>query len=202
MTKSNLYVSISLPSNQTAHSPTSTKHTWLLSLEPHHTLPQLHSSSSTEPIHFSAILPSDGAPAYRIETTGENAGPFILGNVIMAESVKATAEEVGRLLKEKLVTSETGLPSEHTGGDDVEGADVWIRKALHILQQQSLIDPFDVGEFMTFAHAYAAKREQGETPDVLVAYPKLNPDFAKKAKVDGLWMHHRPEKKPAPRNEV
>lgn len=72
---------------------------------------------------------------------------------------------------------------------------------MHVLQAQHLLKAFDVGEFMTFAHGYAANRVQHEAP-AMVAYPKLNKDHEKKAKKHGFWVDYPQASKVNPRGRI
>lgn len=175
----------------------------MLSAEPH----KLHfpglSPSRAKPMHYTARFDKN-ARSYSINSTSAEAqSSKIIGNILIAKSANGSIETIFAILKQKLTQegqASADLPSEQTPEDEPEH---WIRKALHGLQAEGLVDKFDVGEFMTFAHAYAVRREEPEQPaPAMVVYPKLSKDHAKKARTNHFWVSYPMEAKPAPRNRV
>ena len=120
---------------------------WLLSVEPHkHSIP-LVPRHKHETIHFSATQ-GDTESSYNL---GEHSKDGIIGAILVAEHAHQDAEHIRKLLEQEL-KSQTGssVPSEILSADGE--SDHWIRRALHILQEHQVVEAFDVGEFMTFAH--------------------------------------------------
>lgn len=58
---------------------------------------------------------------------------------------------------------------------------------LHILQAEHIVEKFGVSEFMAFAHAYLAKRENVDAP-ALISYPKIDKDHHEKMRMNSLWL--------------
>ncbi|EME46066.1 hypothetical protein DOTSEDRAFT_70154 [Dothistroma septosporum NZE10] len=169
---------------------------WFLSIEPHkHHVPGMPHRTDPELIHISAVQ-KDGS--YSVEAHSIKGDPVVRGNILVAENAKTTPDQVQSILKEKLVTGPSKLPSEQTSEDEPEH---WIRKALHVLQAQHILESFDVGEFMTFAHGYAANRAEHEAP-AMVAYPRLNKDHEHKAKKHGFWVDYPQASKVNPRSRI
>ena len=63
--------------------------------------------------------------------------------------------------------------------DGSVGSDHWIRLVLYGLQQQKIVQEFDVEMFMTFSQAYLAKRMNGEGP-ARIAYLREHRDQTQK----------------------
>lgn len=142
--KSNIYISVVEAKKQhvedvkTYHRP---QLIWMISVEPHRSAILGLGSKHIEPTHFTAIC-EDGSEGYSISRHGaENRETEILGNILVGENAKTTADHIEKLLKEKLSTGATQDECEH-----------WIRRALHILQDEHILPKFDVGKFMPSAH--------------------------------------------------
>lgn len=120
--------------------------TWLISVEPHkHSIPFVprHQHEAT---HFVATK-QDDENTYSVK---EHSKDGIIGAILLAEAVHCTSEDIRQKLQDGLQTSTgSSLPSEIP--EDGE-SDHWIRRAIHLLQDHGVVERFDVGEFMTFAH--------------------------------------------------
>lgn len=180
---SNVYVSVtrapSSPRQETYHR---TPHTWMLSVEPHHTnipVPGMH-RKDPEPIHYAALR-NEETGFYTITTHQIENEPVIIGNILVAESAKTSPEDVRKLLEELL-----GSKNHRDGGDDDEPEN-WIRRVLHAMQKQNIAESFNLDEFITWAHSYEARRLENEAP-ALVAYPKVHKDHEKKANKHRFWI--------------
>ncbi|KAF2770266.1 hypothetical protein EJ03DRAFT_78081 [Teratosphaeria nubilosa] len=109
-----------------------------------------------------------------------------MGTILLNEGAQGSADEIRQMLKDGLHSSETIVPTEQTP----DGAsDRWIRKGIHILQDRKVVDSFDVGEFMTFAHAYVAGRVNREGPS-MIAYPKVHQGSKEMSQKHGLWLSY------------
>jgi hypothetical protein len=158
------------------------QHTWLISIEPHrHAIPFIPRHKQ-EPTHFVAKH-DETAKAYKIE---EYPTQGIIGTILIAEGSHGSAEDIRKALEEGLHSTDAKLPSEQTAEHDT---DRWIRKGVHVLQEQKLMKACDAGELMTFAHAYVANRLDREAPS-MIAYPGLNKDHEKKARKQGFWLSY------------
>lgn len=68
-------------------------------------------------------MQKDGS--YSVEAHGIKGDPVVLGNILVAENVRTTPEQVQNVLKEKLLPGPSSLPSEQTSEDEPEH---WILK--------------------------------------------------------------------------
>ena len=91
-----------------------------------------------------------------------------------------------KALAEDLKSGISSLSSEQAPDEEPHR---WLRRALHVLQTHKLTDTFDVGEFMSFAHGYAAQREDHEGP-AMVAYPRLHKEPEKKHQKHSFWLSY------------
>lgn len=157
-----------------------TQHTWLVSIEPHkHYIPGLP-RHKLELTHYYATHDDGTYTIQKHSTDG------IIGTILVAEAAHTTAEKIREALEEGLKSTETSLPSEQTADGE---SDRWVRKGLHALQEHKIISTFDVGEFMTFAHAFIANRLDREAP-AMIAYPRLHKDHTKKAQKHSFWLSY------------
>lgn len=170
-TASNVYVSATGPhgpaEGKDEHVHHRSQNTWLISVEPHrHFIPFLPRNKH-DPIHFTATK-NEGEESYTV-STHETSG--IIGAILIAKASHCTDTQVREALEEGLASSTSStLPSEQAPEGDT---DRWLRKGLHVLQAHHIISAFDVGEFFTFAHAYAANRAEHEAP-AMITYPGLH----------------------------
>jgi len=120
--------------------------TWLISVEPHkHSIPFVprHQHEAT---HFVATKHDDES-SYSVK---EHSKDGIIGAILLAEAAHCSSEDIRQKLQDGLQKATgSSLPSEIL--EDGE-SDHWIRRAIHVLQDHGLVERFDVGEFMTFAH--------------------------------------------------
>lgn len=128
--KANIYVSVARGHDRAIegeHHYRRGQPEWYLSLEPHkHHIPGVH-KKDPEPIHYHASIDDSGS--YSITTYGVKGEPEILGNILVAENVKTSQEDVHNALKEKLVAGSSKLPSEQTNEREPEH---WIRKGDYV----------------------------------------------------------------------
>ena len=181
----NIYVSVTrtvdTPHQETYHRPV---HTWMLSIEPHHTHFAGVGRKDPEPIHYAATR-NEETGTYTIETHQAENGPVIIGNILVVEFTHTSAEDIHKLLEELL-----GPGSQAKSKDDDDGEPgSWIRRALHAMQKRNIAERFDVDEFLVWARAYQANRMDNEAP-ALVAYPKIHKDHEKKASKHKFWISH------------
>jgi len=150
------------------------RHTWMISVQPHKHLLPGHKAAETVR-YTSTVDPNSGEHVVQ-QTDGGSHG--IAGNVLIREAAHATPDEVLQLLRSKAHETEA-----------TEDSEAWVRRALHALQQREVIDLFDVGEFMTFAHSYLGTRTDGtgSTAPAQVLYPGL---AEKKAKGNGFRVSY------------
>lgn len=155
-------------------------HIWTILVEPHkHHLPFHHKTDEQE----TDFLPPTKEEAdsigllVRQPTTTEQKQR--IGKIMVSESKEAKVEEVDKLLQQNLHPSQKELPSDGYQQH-------WIHAALSVLQEHHLVEPFDIGEMLTFAKAYADEREQGEAPEAVV-YPKLEGHKTGHCK---FWISH------------
>ena len=99
-------------------------------------MPQKHE----EPVHYAAARNNDTG-SYTINTHSIESEPGIVGNIAIAESSNATAEQVHKILEEELASGAHAKPSDEP--------EHWVRRAIHALQQKKTVEQFDVDEFIT-----------------------------------------------------
>lgn len=121
--------------------------------------------------HFAARWDRD-ADTWVVDDHSANG---IIGAILVARGIHCSVQQAQSTIVEHLNVEDSNInaiPSEQTphGKSDL---DHWTRKALHVLQADSIIPSFDVGEFMTFAHAYAAKRQENQGA-ARCTYPMLD----------------------------
>lgn len=149
---SNIYVSAT-KEDQEQSGPENPDHyrkpqkTWLISVEPHkHSIPFVPRHDH-DAVHFVATgLGGEGAYAVK-----EHSKDGVIGAILVAEAVHHDSNFVRKTIEESLQSpSSSSVPSESLVADGQ--SDHWIRRALHALQDKAVVERFDVGEFMTFAH--------------------------------------------------
>lgn len=185
---SNVYVSITRqPDKGDGHGTRRPEHTWLLSVEPHHSAVRVPgvSHKDAEPIHYGASLDHKTGKFTITAQPSENA-PAIIGNILVAESAKTSVEKVHTLLEQALGPNSSLDKSNQQYEDEPE---LWIRSALHTLHQNQIGEQFDIDQFMTFAHGYMANRQEDEAP-ALIAYPKAHKEPEKKDSKHKFWISH------------
>lgn len=182
---SNIYVSVTGPLDDKSDTGyRRPKHTWLLSIEPHHS----HHIPGTphkerEPIHYGASRnPETGV--YTINTHPIESEPAIIGNILIVEAGNVSAEQVHKFLEEELGPTASTTKTRDTSDDEAEH---WIRHAMRGMQERKISHQFDVDEFMMFAHGYMANRLANEAP-ALIAYPRIHKDHEKKSSKYKFWL--------------
>ncbi|KAK0945577.1 hypothetical protein LTR48_002228 [Friedmanniomyces endolithicus] len=153
---------------------------WMISVEPHKSHMPFTPKHKVEPVHYYASREGD-EDAYRLHT---HAIDGIIGTILVKEGAHADAERVLQAL-------EIDLKSGHatqSSGQALDGEDDrWIRNALQVLQTHKFTNKFDVGELMTFAKDYFAKRLDGDGP-ARIAYPGLHDDHKEKSSKHHFWL--------------
>ncbi|KAF2718688.1 hypothetical protein K431DRAFT_197493, partial [Polychaeton citri CBS 116435] len=185
---SNVYVSATKGvdrSESDLHKYRRAEHKWMISVEPHqHHTPLIHKEKHPEPYHFFAVW-DETSQTYDITSTGAEDHEGIIGNILVSDHAKTNIDEMKALLVTRLRHQNSSLPSEATSPEEPEH---WIRVALHALQDDELVERFDVGEFMTFAHAFIANRLGDNGAPAMVAYPVLHKDHEKKKQHQNFWL--------------
>ena len=179
----NIYVSVTGPRDSGREAGyRKPQHTWLISIEqhPHHVPGTSH--KTVEPTHYAATKNHETG-VYTVNIHPIESEPGIIGNIIIAESVHASADQVRKIIEEALASgSDSSKSSDHE-------PEAWIRKAIRGLQQQKIAHEFNIDDFMTFAHGYVASRLDNEAP-ALMAYPKVHRDHEKKSNKHKFWVSH------------
>jgi len=184
----NIYLSVTravdIPHQETYHRPI---HTWMLSIEPHHTHFAGVGRKDPEPIHYSASR-NEETGVYTIKTHQAESEPLIIGNILVVESTHASPEDIHKLLEELLGPGSQTKSKDDGGGNDDE-PEHWIRRALHAMQKRNIAQHFDIEELFIFARSYEARRMEDEAP-ALVAFPKIHKDHEQKASKHKFWITH------------
>ena len=188
---SNIYVSVTGPKdNDHGSGYRRPEHTWMISVESHHIGVVGMPHKQKEPIHYAASRNMETG-VYTINTHEISAGPGIIGNILIAESANVSAEKIHEILEEEIGPSSppaaSSKPSSKGSDPSGEEPEDWIRKAIQGFQKRKVAEPFDVEEFMMFAHGYTANRVENETP-ALIAYPKIHKDAEKKSSKHKFWI--------------
>lgn len=187
----NVYVSITGPQDSERRSSGQQKHyrrpqhTWLISIEPHHShlMPGIgHKDKDREPVHYVATWDPE-AETYTIDTHSLVRDPGIIGNILIVEEAHVSTERLHSMLKEDL--SPLSPRKDHASSEDEP--EHWLRGAIHGLQHRKVAQPFDVDEFLMFAHGYVANRLENEAP-ALIAYPKIHKEADKKSSKSRFWV--------------
>ncbi|KAF7195897.1 hypothetical protein HII31_02777 [Pseudocercospora fuligena] len=191
--KSNIYISVVEAKKQhvedvdTYHRP---QLVWMISIEPHRSAIPGLAAKHIEPIHLTATS-DDGNEGYSIGRHGaENQETEILGNILVGENAKTTADHIEKLLKEKLSTGAAQDESDH-----------WIRRALHILQHEHILSKFDIAKFMTYAHTYAADRGNNEA-SAMIAYSMIDKNHKEKSQRKNFWIDYPMASKAEPKDLI
>jgi hypothetical protein len=154
-------------------------HTWMLTVEStKYSLPGTH-RRDPNPTHYSAVWNED-EDRYRLERISPtNFG--IAGSILIQRDAPTSAQK----LFDRLEAGLEAFPPELDGS---EGFEQWIRLALHALQQENIVQPFDVEMFMSFSQAYLIRRMDGEGP-ARIAYSRMHKDHTQKEK-KGFWVSY------------
>lgn len=182
---SNIYVSVtgSAP-NASGTGIENPKHSWMISVEPHHFHIPGTQQKHEEPTHFTATWDEkDGRHNVHLHQIDNE--PGIIGNILIAESAKVSTDKFHQFLEEELASSTGGSP---------DAPENWIKGALRALQKHKVADEFNIDEFMTWAHAYEADRARGEG-QALVAYPKAHKDHESKGSKHKFWVSYPPKQR-------
>lgn len=157
------------------------KHTYLISVEPHHfRVPGMphHEATLT---HFEAIKePTSGMHGLAKYTSKDS--PGIIGNILISESAHTTVEKVHKILSERLAAS---AASEDAYADDED--EHRLRTFIHALQEHEMVVRFKVDEFVLWTHSYLMDRLNNEAP-ALIAYPRAHRDYEQKASKHKFWI--------------
>ncbi|KAK3049260.1 hypothetical protein LTR09_009438 [Extremus antarcticus] len=185
----NIYVSVTRAAKENGDRYHRPVHAWLISIEPHHGhsfhIPGT-SHKEPEPIHFAAAKDEDTG-IYTISIHPHDSEPAIIGNILIAEEVQTSDQQIRKLLEEEL-----GEESKRTADDrrsTGQEAEHWIEHAIKAMHKRNIIETFDVGQFLTFAHSYEASRMDGEA-QALVAYPGIHKEPEKKDSKNRFWVSH------------
>ncbi|KAK0356054.1 hypothetical protein LTR91_012243 [Friedmanniomyces endolithicus] len=183
---SNIYVSATQPHPRKAGgesdngNPQPTQYIWMVSVEPHKSHMPFMPKHKVEPVHYYASRGGD-KNAYHLHTHGTDG---IIGTILVKEGAHGNAERVLHALEADMKSGPATQSSEKAlDGKD----DRWIRSALQVLQTHKFTDAFDVGELITFAKNYFAKRLDGDGP-ARVAYPGLHEDHEGKSSKHHFWL--------------
>lgn len=180
--KSNIFVSI-CPGYEYARGEEkrhlTPHHTWMLTVEhAKYSLPGTQ-RRDPNPTHYSAVWNED-EEQYRLERVSPtNFG--IIGTILIQRNAHASAQK----LFDRLEAGIEAFPSDLDGNEESE---YWVRLALYALQQENIIQPFDVEMFMSFSLAYLARRMDGDGP-ARIAYSRLHKDHSQKEK-KGFWVSY------------
>lgn len=71
----------------------------------------------------------------------------------------------------------------------MEGSEIWIRFAMHALQEGNAVQMLDVELFMSFAHGYLRRRLEGEGP-ARIEYSRAKKDHSVKSRESGFWISY------------
>lgn len=180
MTKSNIFVTISRQSVDTETDGDGhyrkPQHVWMISVEPLHAHLSFLARARQAPVQYFA----SGNPGVRKVSAAQD----IIGSILVAQEAHSSGDEIFGLLRDKLSAKSTSDRTDEANGISDEE---WIRKVLHVLQEQKLTHAFDVGEFITFAHGYLANRADNEAPAMI---PYSASQLEKKAKNRGFWLSY------------
>ena len=154
-------------------------HTWMITVEStKYNLPGTH-RRDPNPTHYSAVWNED-EDQYRLERVSPtNFG--IVGSILIQRNAPASAQKFFNRFEAHL----EDFPSELDGS---ESSEHWMRLALYALQQEKIVQAFDVEMFMSFSQAYLARRMEGEGP-ARIAYSRVHKDHSQKEK-KGFWVSY------------
>ncbi|TKA46727.1 hypothetical protein B0A54_03683 [Friedmanniomyces endolithicus] len=140
-----------------------------------------------EPVHYYASREGE-EDVYQLHTHGTDG---IIGTILIAEGAHGDAEQVLQALQAGLNSTSAAQSS----GQALHGeGERWIRSVLQTLQTHKFTDAFDIGELMTFAKDYFAKRLDGSGL-ARTAYPGLHENHREKSSKHHLWLTY-PTKSP------
>lgn len=184
--KSNIFVSIcpsydyALGDDKRYMTP---HHVWMLTAEtPKHSLPGTH-RRGPNPRHYSIVWSEDEDQYTLQQVAPTNLG--IIGSILIQRNAPISPEKA---FDQFLTGLEAYSKTLETELDGSEGSEHWMRFALQALQQNKIVQPFDVEMFMTFSQAYLARRMDGNGP-ARIAYSRLHKDHSQKEK-KGFWISY------------
>ncbi|QIW97934.1 hypothetical protein AMS68_003452 [Peltaster fructicola] len=150
---------------------------WTIMAEAH----SLLGTGNAEVVEYCATW-NDKAAQHQIHSIELGSHDSILGSILIAESAHISQKKLNALLQEHYEVKNGSLDADSTSQE-------WLKHALHVLQEQKVIEKFDVATFMSFAHGYLANRQSGglDAP-ATIAYPQLHQEHEKKAKQHGFWV--------------
>ncbi|KAK0249472.1 hypothetical protein LTR91_013391 [Friedmanniomyces endolithicus] len=190
---SNIYISATQPHPRRAGgesdngNPQPTPCIWMISVEPHKSHMPFMPKHKIEPVHYYASREGE-EDVYQLHTHGTDG---IIGTILIAEGAHGDAEQVLQALQAGLNSTSAAQSS----GQALHGeGERWIRSVLQTLQTHKFTDAFDIGELMTFAKDYFAKRLDGSGL-ARTAYPGLHENHREKSSKHHLWLTY-PTKSP------
>jgi len=164
---------------------------WAILVEPykHHMLSLHH--SGTEPLIF-FIRREEETSSWACHTRPPDQGDeqkLLVGKILIGESKLATTVGVEELLRARLLPDPETSLAERT-------SEQWIRGAIRALQDEALVEQFDLDEFMTFARGYVKERlatSEDLAPAAVVEYgddAKHRSGNGPKKTGRGFWMSY------------
>ena len=146
------------------------RHTWMLTVELTKYSLLGTQRKDPNPTHYSVVWNAE-EDQYKLEKVSpSNFG--IVGSILIQSNAPTSAQKLSDRLDAGFEVCPLSL-------DGSVGSDHWIRLVLYGLQQQKIVQDFDVDMFMTFSQAYLAKRMNGEGP-ARIAYSREHRDEIQK----------------------
>lgn len=183
--KSNIYISISpgYAYAQGEHKLYLKPHyVWMLTVEsPKHSLSH---KRDPNPIHYSVVWGEEAAQWQLRRCEPTHLG--ILGSILIQKNAPTSAAKLLDHLTNDLQTHDPSLQEELDGTEEESRS--WIAFALQALQDENIVQTFDVEMFMAFSQAYLDRRVDGEGP-ARIAYSRWHKDHSQKEK-KSFWISY------------
>lgn len=148
-----------------------------------------------DPTHFSVIWNAEAEQWHLKTVSPTNQG--VVGSILIQKNAPTTASKLFVQLENALQSTNPTLQSELDAADESES---WIKSALYALQDDKIVQDFDIEMFMTFSQAYLDRRIDGEGP-ARIAYSRVHKDHSQKEK-KSFWISYPQMQSHYDRNDV
>jgi len=180
-TSSNIYISATpgyaAVEGRDEHGYRRQQNIWLIAIEPHKTYIPFFPRQRQGMTYLTASK-EEGSNGY---TLNEHETNGIIGTILIAEGTRFGAGEIRKILEDGLHTT---VSAEETSDPE---SDRWIRRTIHILQEQGIVSKYDGEDLMAFAHKYIANRLNHKAP-ATITYTVGGKERSEKTKKHGFWV--------------
>jgi hypothetical protein len=146
------------------------EYVWLITVQSYSVKFPANSERLEAPVHLH-VYQDIHEQTYRVDPNWRNGDcSSIRGTIMIAEAVDTSPEQVSTILHSRL---QTLMPDSSSANASECELNRQLRQNLHILQDEGILEKFDVADFMAFALGYTSRRMRFDAAP-MVAYDRMS----------------------------